>query len=62
MSCAHVPFSTFMGATMSDDALKFIGMIVTLAVVWAGYALHGHLMYGDWRCGFIQCRVVVEVE
>ena len=40
---------------------------VFLAVALAGALLFaiansgwGVLMYGDWRCGFIECRVVVE--
>jgi hypothetical protein len=31
-----------------------------MAVILSPLALYGHLMYGDWRCGFAECRIVVE--
>lgn len=36
----------------------FSGIVIFLALSLA--ALWGSVMYDDWRCGFIQCRVVVD--
>lgn len=33
---------------------------VFVAVGALPFAAYGHAMYGDWRCGFSQCRIIVE--
>lgn len=43
-----------------EEALKarlgcgFIILALVSALAW------GHVMYGDWRCGFVSCRVVID--
>ena len=35
-------------------------LILSALPIIAGYALYGELFYDDWKCGFAQCRMIVE--
>ena len=40
--------------------VKTIVALMALFVVVSTLSCWGHVMYGDWGCGFIECRVVVD--
>jgi hypothetical protein len=39
--------------------VKTIVALMALFFVVSTLSCWGHVMYGDWGCGFIECRVVV---
>ena len=39
--------------------VKTITLLMLLFFFVSGMSCWGSVMYGDWKCGFIECRVLV---
>lgn len=47
-----------MNDSITDTYAGLILLVIVLFLVGA----YGKIMYGQWRCGFVECRVVVEAS
>jgi len=45
-----------------QDSFPLWFMLVFIAPFIFGYALWGEFIYGDWKCGFAECRILKENE
>lgn len=37
-----------------------IGTALVISLLVGSYACYGNMFYGDWKCGFVECRIIVE--
>jgi hypothetical protein len=46
-------------SSRGERVLTALGVFLVLALVFGAGALYGHWAYGDWKCGFSECRRVL---
>lgn len=46
----------------ADLKVKTIASLFGLFLLVAMLSTWGQVMYGNWKCGFVECRIVIDAE
>ena len=54
--------SGYNRTSTADVVVQWLALMVLLLFLAGLAGLRGWLFYGDWRCGFAECRIEVNHE